>query len=444
MTRGSGASVGNGRRGGSGGDSRAEDHRISQHRRERRLDRLPRNRLGGADLLEQLGAANLRRRGVGSGRQVILVNGAVTSLALCAEAVGILSGAAVWLLVVLAALQGATIPPISASMRSLWSRLVPEDTLESAFAFDAIQLELVFVIGPLIAAGLATALSPAVGMFLCAGFYLIASLGFATAPAARSVAQEADAERTRAGALRSPGMRTLVFAGGVTAVSFGALEVALPAFAEEEGSRGAVGPLITIWALGSVIGGLWYGARSWTSSVEKRFLILMVLLALGSAPLPFAPSIGVMGVLLVLTGFALAPLATTEYALVVLAGARWHPDRGLFVADRCERDGRSGRLTDRRPARRGGERRVGARHRRHRVRGRCRRGAGRAEHAPADCLSERGLGRFAQRLRLGQGRELAQGSLLDLASALARELEQLGDLARASAAPRHRGRSEAR
>jgi MFS family permease len=111
-------------------------------------------------------------------------------------------------------------------------------------------------------------------------------------------------------------MRTLVFAGVVTAVSFGALEVALPAFAEEEGSRGAVGPLITVWALGSVIGGLWYGARTWRSSVEKRFLILMVLLALGSAPLPFAPSIGVMGVLLLFTGFALAPLATTEYALV--------------------------------------------------------------------------------------------------------------------------------
>jgi predicted MFS family arabinose efflux permease len=92
--------------------------------------------------------------------------------------------------------------------------------------------------------------------------------------------------------------------------------VALPAFAEAEGSRGAVGPLLTVWALGSVIGGLWYGARSWTSSVETRFLILMALLAVGSAPLAFAPSIGVMAVLLVLTGFALAPLATTEYALV--------------------------------------------------------------------------------------------------------------------------------
>ena len=205
-------------------------------------------------------------------------------------------------------------------------------------------------------------------MFLCAGFYLIASIGFATAPAARSVAQEADAERTRAGALRSPGIRTLVFAGAVHGgLASGRSRSALPAFAEAEGSRGAVGPLITVWALGSVIGGLWYGARSWTCSVEKRFLILMVLLALGSAPLPFAPSIGVMGVLLLLTGFALAPLATTEYALVDRLAPAGTRDRGLLVADRGERDGRSGRLADRRAARRRGERGVGARHRRHRV-----------------------------------------------------------------------------
>jgi MFS family permease len=77
-----------------------------------------------------------------------------------------------------------------------------------------------------------------------------------------------------------------------------------------------VGPLITLWSIGSVIGGLWYGSRSWSWSVEKRFLLLVALLGLGSAPLPLAPSIAVMGLLLVLTGLALAPLAITEYALV--------------------------------------------------------------------------------------------------------------------------------
>jgi MFS family permease len=249
-------------------------------------------------------------------RRVILVTGAATALFVCAETIAILSGAALWLLVIVAALQGATIPPISASMRSLWSRLVPEETLQSAYAFDAIQLELVFVVGPLIAAGLATALTPAAGLLLCAGLYALAATGFATAPAARATAPEEHPERTRAGALRSPGMRTLLLVTAITAISFGGLEVALTAFAEAEGSRGAVGPLVTVWAIGSVIGGLWYGGRSWSAPIERRFVLLLALLAVGSAPLPFAPSIAVMGVLLLLTGLALAPLATTEYALV--------------------------------------------------------------------------------------------------------------------------------
>jgi MFS family permease len=248
--------------------------------------------------------------------RVVLATGVVTALALTAETIAILSGATPGVLVALAALHGATIPPISASMRSLWARLVPEETLESAFAFDAVQLELVFVVGPLIAAGLATAISAAAGMLLCTGFYLVAAAGFATAPVVRAGRVDEDVERTRAGALQSPGMRTLVLIGAITAISFGALEVALPAFAEAEGTRSAVGPLITAWSLGSLIGGLWYGARTWRTPLEHRLVILLALLGLGAAPLAFAPSIGAMAALLLLTGLALAPLATTEYALV--------------------------------------------------------------------------------------------------------------------------------
>jgi predicted MFS family arabinose efflux permease len=220
------------------------------------------------------------------------------------------------LLVVVAALQGGTIPPISASMRSLWGRLVPEERVESAYAFDAIQLEVVFVVGPLVAAGLATALTPAVGLFLCPGLYLTAATGFATAPTVRAARPEEGARRTRAGALGSPGIRVLSALALLTAVSFGAIEVALPAFTEQEGSRAAAGPLITMWAVGSVVGGLWYGSLSWRVPLERRLLVLLAALALGAAPLAFAGSIAVMAGLLVVTGLAVAPVGTTEYALV--------------------------------------------------------------------------------------------------------------------------------
>jgi MFS family permease len=104
--------------------------------------------------------------------------------------------------------------------------------------------------------------------------------------------------------------------GAIAAVSFGVLEVALTAFAEEEGSRGAVGPLITIWSIGSLVGGLAYGARTWASPPARRFVILTGLLGLGAAPLPFAESLVAMAIFLFGTGLALAPLGATEYALI--------------------------------------------------------------------------------------------------------------------------------
>lgn len=109
-------------------------------------------------------------------------------------------------------------------------------------------------------------------------------------------------------------MRTLVLAGVIVAISFGILEVALTAFAEDEGSRGAVGPLVTVWAIGSVVCGLAYGARTWASPPARRFLILTALLGLGAVPLPFAESLVAMAALLFVTGLALAPLGATEYA----------------------------------------------------------------------------------------------------------------------------------
>ena len=248
--------------------------------------------------------------------RVILVCGCMTAAALAGLTAAILSGAPVALLVAIAALYGGAIPPISGSMRSLWGTLVPAERVESAYAFDAIQLEVVFIVGPLIAAGLATALTPAVGLILCAGLYVVAATGFATAPAVRSALPDTGVARTRAGALASPGIRTLVAIGLVAAISFGAIDIALPAFSEQEGSRAAAGPLLTLWALGSVLGGLWYGSRTWRAPAGQRVIALSGLLALGTAPIVFAGSIPAMGALLVLTGLALAPLATTQYALV--------------------------------------------------------------------------------------------------------------------------------
>ncbi len=248
--------------------------------------------------------------------RVILVTGAITAAAIVGQVLATLDHVATPWVVAIGVAQGATVPPISASMRALWSKLVPERLVDSAYALDAIQLELIFVVGPLVTAGLASAWTPAAALLLCAALYGGAAVGFAMSPASRAARPDPDAARTRVGALGAAGMRTLVGAATLTAISFGVLEVGLPAFAESEGSRALAGLLITAWSIGSLAGGLWYGAREWRMPGGQRAIVLTGALALGSAPLAFAGSLELMAVLLVGTGFALAPLGATTATLI--------------------------------------------------------------------------------------------------------------------------------
>ena len=85
------------------------------------------------------------------------VFGAVIGIALVVAA---LAGAGTSLLTLLALAGGLSVPPVSPSLRTLLPGLVGRERLDTAFAFDALQLELVFIFGPLLAAGIATLVSP--------------------------------------------------------------------------------------------------------------------------------------------------------------------------------------------------------------------------------------------------------------------------------------------
>jgi len=94
------------------------------------------------------------------------------------------------------------------------------------------------------------------------------------------------------------------------------LEIGIAAFAEREASRSDSGWLFALWGVGSLIGGLWYGARTWRTSPDRRFLAVSAVLALGLAPLPLAGSMPVFAVLVVVAGLGLAPSTAAAYSLI--------------------------------------------------------------------------------------------------------------------------------
>jgi MFS family permease len=250
------------------------------------------------------------------GQTPVLTATAVVSLTANATlVVAVISGAGVVPLTALALVAGGSTPPVSPSMRTLWPVLAGRERLDTAFAFDALQLELFFIAGPLLAAAIAAWLSPEVAYLTGATMQAAGALAFAAAPASRRWRPSAEREQGR-GALGVPGIRILVAAMSAAAVSLGVLEIGITAFAEREASRADSGWLFALWGVGSLAGGLWYGARRWRLPADRRFLLVSGVLAAGLAPLPLAESMSVFAVLVVVAGLGLAPSTAAAYSLI--------------------------------------------------------------------------------------------------------------------------------
>jgi hypothetical protein len=244
--------------------------------------------------------------------------------------------AAVAATVGLAAVAGAVAPPLGASMRVLWVSLAGQGPrLQTAYALDAVLDELLFVVGPLLAGGLATLYRPAAGVLATAGLVLAGTLGFVASPVSREQAGRPAAGAGRAGwagAMAAPGLRILVLSLTGVGAAIGIWQIGLVGAAREAGSPEAASLSLAAWAAASGVGGLWYGSRTWRRPAGQRYLALLALLVLAGASMAAAGSPVAMGAVVVLVGAVLAPLESSAYLLAAeLAPAGTLTESGTWL-----------------------------------------------------------------------------------------------------------------
>ncbi len=250
------------------------------------------------------------------GQTRVLVPCAVGYTALLTTLVAVVDTAGTPGLVAVAAVAGAFFPPLSACMRVLWSSLLTAGPLrESAFALDTVVVELAFILGPLLVAATVAVVGPAAGLLLAAGLSLFGTLLFAASAASRAWVPGRQPEG-RSGALGSPGIRTVIGTFAATSIAFGVLEVAVPALTEALESPAAAAPAFAAFAGGSLLGGLLYGSRPWAGRVERRYLGLLLALAVGFALLPLATGVPALITVMAVAGLALAPAAICAFRLI--------------------------------------------------------------------------------------------------------------------------------
>jgi MFS family permease len=222
-----------------------------------------------------------------------------------------------------AAAAGGLMPPVGASLRSLWPRMFADAELRAAaYALEASLQEITFIVGPLLVALLTAAASPVLALGVAAVVGGVGTMLIALAEPVRAWRPEEERHAASIlGALESRGVLTIIGLSGCLGLGFGATEVGFPAFAELHGGAELGSIPLSLFAGGSLVGGLVAGARV-TMPPLRLLRVSAVLLTLGLALPLLGWSLPSMGVLAFLAGLAIAPVVMSAYGLVDAVAAR--------------------------------------------------------------------------------------------------------------------------
>lgn len=215
-----------------------------------------------------------------------------------------------------AAIGGAFFPPFGPSMRTIWAGLPEASARASAFALEAVLVEVSFVLGPLAVAICQALGGPRLALLVAGVIGGVGAVWLAANPLSQAWTPHESREQHWLGPLRSLRVRRLLLAICFIGVAFGAVDVGVPAFSEQHGRIGATGVVLALWSFGSMLGGLTYGAANPRHSHDRQYQLMVVLVALVSSLPLLAFSIPSLAVLVLLYGMTIAPFFVVNSQLL--------------------------------------------------------------------------------------------------------------------------------
>lgn len=255
---------------------------------------------------------------LGTTRPLLVFTGLFT-VAVTAGVLAIEAHAPTGALVALGLVVGMTEPSVASASRALWNDLLPPGSArQAAYAYEAISMEVFFILGPALAGVLLVVPWPGTGVVVGSSCMALGAAGFALS---RAVREQRPGDNARdsvglLGALASPGMRTVALAAMGFGVTIGFIEVAVPAAATLAGQAPMGGVLLALWSVSSVVFGVLYAMRPWPRPLHVRLPVLLAAFAVLVAPLALASSIASLALLLLLAGLMITPQSTAHSAVI--------------------------------------------------------------------------------------------------------------------------------
>ncbi|MEW2491879.1 MFS transporter [Streptomyces sp. NPDC048411] len=223
---------------------------------------------------------------------------------------------------------GAFLPPITISMRQIWISLSPAEVERRvAFSIEAVLAEVFTIGGPLLLSILLALSDPRGALIGGALMSFVGAWGLSFTSVCVQASQPLNSDPSHSGStfepLRFKGFRSLFLRRSLAACSMGAYFVVLPMVSLDSDQGSLVGVYFAALGLGSVVGGIIFGAIDWQERTEILYARSLLVAAATSFLPVFATTDRQMIAALFVSGFALAPAAAAEFVLI----ERVTPDR---------------------------------------------------------------------------------------------------------------------
>lgn len=226
-------------------------------------------------------------------------------------------------LLLAAVLAGACVPPASAVATTVFTS-VPEsaEIRQTVLALNSLLTESVFIVGPLLVAGIVVVLPPFYAVAATAVLSAIGTLWLASTSPVRHLDSTRVKTWRHTGLLHGLGVKQIQIMAvmGLCDLSLGALDVTVVAHAGKLGA--SAGLLLAVMAVGGVAGSLVYGGVKLPGTARQQLAGVVIFFGLAAAPLIAQPGIVISIAVLLLMGIADGP---ADALVNTVAGAECDP-----------------------------------------------------------------------------------------------------------------------
>lgn len=212
-----------------------------------------------------------------------------------------------------AAIIGGSSVQFGSLSRARWVRSLGRGrALERAYSLESMVDEMGFVIGPMMVVPLCIQVHPTAGILASMVLTIVGTVMLIRQPSsAESVRMSTPLAQGHTGenqsVIRIPAVQLIIVSLLFMGVLFGAAEIVMVSFTEHHGQPNAASYVAAVFAIGSLLGAVLYGARQWPGGTPVKIFITFWWIGLGTIPILLAPNIPTMALVMFITGLAISP-----------------------------------------------------------------------------------------------------------------------------------------